>query len=72
MLDNFNTGRNEPPFLFSVYEIYCTYSLHTHAKITDATTNDETTDDRDDNDNLLRLNEDINKTIDIRQIASLT
>ena len=24
MLDNFKTGGNEPPFLFGLYEIYCT------------------------------------------------
>ena len=28
MLDNFKTGGNEPPFLFSLYEIYCTATPH--------------------------------------------
>ena len=27
MLDNFKTGKNEPPFLFSLYEINCSYFL---------------------------------------------
>ena len=30
MLDNFKTGRTEPPFLFSLYEIYCTFLLFIH------------------------------------------